>query len=157
MTARWTEIPPAKKQLRAVAKALEEAGPDGLTGLELFKLTGSMRYGARIKELRDEYGYVIEASYEGAAESGASIYRYKQRFPTTLDHGGSSAVAAEADNSPERSRITAPEVGGNGATSEPGAGPRVPAPVAASEEAFSESLFESAPPKKSSHYMQDAA
>lgn len=51
------------------------AGARGLTGLELFDATGSMRFGARIKELRDA-GHCIDSERVGTSENGAAIFRY---------------------------------------------------------------------------------
>lgn len=58
-----------------VLQALEAAGARGLTGLELFDATGSMRYGARILELREQ-GHNITAERTGTSKSGAAIFRY---------------------------------------------------------------------------------
>lgn len=58
-----------------VLAALESAGANGLTGIELYDRTGSMRFGARIKELRDA-GHLIDSERVGTSNNGAAIFRY---------------------------------------------------------------------------------
>lgn len=60
-----------KGQKLAILKALRQAKTAGLTGLEIYELTGSMRFSARIKELRD-VGYTISSEHVRG-----SVYRYR--------------------------------------------------------------------------------
>ena len=64
-------------QKQRVLHYLRLAGSDGLTGLELATRTGSMRYSARILELRAE-GHTITTEAIGKhPTTGAAIYRYR--------------------------------------------------------------------------------
>lgn len=69
---------PSKKptQKERVLAFLQQRGARGATSIEIANATGSMRFGARIKELREQ-GYQIESVREGSSEDGAEVWRYR--------------------------------------------------------------------------------
>lgn len=54
---------------------LKERGDRGATSLEIAQATGSMRFGARIMELRKD-GHRIELARDGFTETGGAKFRY---------------------------------------------------------------------------------
>lgn len=79
-------------QRERVLAALESAGANGLTGIELYERTGSMRYGGRIEELR-KIGHTIDAERVGTSNTGAAIWRYWLRPADTLFAAPSTTTA----------------------------------------------------------------
>ncbi len=71
-----TELDRRRSAKERVLDALIEAGPDGLLNTDLNAIC--YRYGARIKELRDE-GHAISE----AARVSAGVYRYTYTAPVT--------------------------------------------------------------------------
>lgn len=64
--------PTQKEQVLAF---LQERGGEGATSIEIARKTGSLRFSARIKELRDE-GHEIVSQREGRSDTGAEVWRH---------------------------------------------------------------------------------
>lgn len=66
---------PKPTQKEQVLAFLQERGGEGATSIEIANRTGSLRFSARILELRNE-GHEIVSQREGRSNSGAEVWRH---------------------------------------------------------------------------------
>lgn len=81
-------------QKELILRALQDAGPFGLTSMEILDLCGPARAAARVQELRDE-GHNIETRRERTAKN-AVVARYVLLPETTLFDAGQPTTPSTA-------------------------------------------------------------